>query len=141
MAGSRAKITLKQEEAILALLTQPNVEQAARAVGIGLRTLYRWQNEPELDAAYRAARRPAFSQSVARLQQASGAAVSTLLRVMVDAKTPPSTKVRASECILNHAAKAIELEDIEARVAELERAAGASKPSRAHPLSRRSSRS
>jgi hypothetical protein len=99
-------------------------------VGIGLRTLYRWQNEPEFDAAYRAARRAAFSQSVARLQQASGAAVSTLLKVMVDAKTPPSTKVRASECVLNHAAKAIEIEDIEVRVTELERAAEASKPGR-----------
>jgi hypothetical protein len=38
-----------------------------------------------------------------------------------------STKVRAAECILNHAAKAIELEDIEARVTDLERAAEAAK--------------
>jgi hypothetical protein len=32
--------------------------------------------------------------------------------------------VRAAEIIVSHAAKAIEIEDIEARVAELERAAG-----------------
>jgi hypothetical protein len=125
MAGFRAKITRKQEEAILALLTQPNAEQAARAANVGLRTLYRWQKEPEFDAAYRAARRAAFSQSIARLQQASSAAVSTLLKVMVDAKTPASTKVRASECVLNQGAKAIEIEDIEVRVAELERVATA----------------
>lgn len=81
---------------------------------------------PEFDAGYRAARRAAFSQSIARLQQASSAAVSTLLKVLIDPKTPPSTKVRASECVLNHAAKAIEIEDIEARVAELERAAAQS---------------
>ena len=60
-------------------------------------------------------------------QQASGAAVSTLLKLMVDGTTPASTRARAAECVLNHAAKAIELEDIEARVAELERAAEASK--------------
>ena len=42
---------------------------------------------------------------------------------MVDAGTPASTKVRAAEIVLNHSAKAIEIEDIEARVAELERAA------------------
>ena len=42
--------------------------------------------------------------------------------------TPASVKVRAAEAIFNHAAKAIEIEDIEARVAELERAPGSSKP-------------
>jgi hypothetical protein len=47
---------------------------------------------------------------------------------MVDASTPASTKVRAADSVLNHSAKAIEIEDIEVRVAELERAAEASKP-------------
>ena len=42
---------------------------------------------------------------------------------MVDPGTPPSTKVRAADSVLNHAAKAIELEDIEARVSALEQAA------------------
>jgi hypothetical protein len=45
---------------------------------------------------------------------------------MVD-PTPPSTKVRAAEAILSHGAKAIELEDIEARVADLEGAAETAK--------------
>jgi hypothetical protein len=81
--------------------------------------------EPEFDAAYREARRAAFSQSVARLQQASGAAVSTLLKVMVDPNTLASTKVRAADSVLDHSAKAIELEDIEVRLSELERAAEA----------------
>jgi len=85
--------------------------------------------EPEFQTAYRDARRAAFGQSVARLQQASGAAVSTLLKVMVDANTPASTKVRAADSVLNHAAKAIEIEDIEVRVTELERSLAA-KPAR-----------
>jgi hypothetical protein len=83
---------------------------------------------PEFQAAYRHARREAFGQATARLQQASGAAVSTLLKLMVDQSTPASTKVRAAECVLDRAGKAIEIENIEARVSELERAAGASKP-------------
>jgi hypothetical protein len=33
------------------------------------RTLYRWMKEPEFDAAYRKAKRAAFSQSIARLHQ------------------------------------------------------------------------
>jgi hypothetical protein len=127
MKGHGAKFSRKMEEAVAALLTQRNQEEAARAVGIGTATLLRWQKEPEFQAAYRAARRAAHAQSVARLQQATSAAVTTLLKVMVDPSTPPSTKVRAADSVLDHSAKAIELEDIDARVAELERAAEAAK--------------
>ncbi len=85
----------------------------------------------DFQIAYREARRDAFSQSVARLQQASGAAVSTLLKVMVDPNAPASSRVRAADCVLGHAAKAIEIEDIEVRVTELERAAESTKSARA----------
>jgi hypothetical protein len=54
----------------------------------------------------------------------SGAAAATLGKVMVDPNTPASTKVRAADSILDHAAKAIEIEDIEARLAALEAATG-----------------
>jgi transposase-like protein len=54
-----------------------------RRFGIAPNTLLKWMKQPEFDAAYRAARRVAFRQSVARLQQASGAAVSTLLKIVV----------------------------------------------------------
>jgi transposase-like protein len=130
MKGHGAKYDRKKEEAIAALLTQKNIEEAARSIGIGHATLLRWLKEPEFDTAYREARRAAFRQSVARLQQASGAAVTTLLKLMIDPATPPSTKARAADSVLNHSAKAIELEDIEARVSELERAAEASKQHR-----------
>src|ERR1041384_6558754 len=123
MTGHGAKFGRKKDQAIAALLTQRTTEDAARAVGIGSATLLRWLKEPEFDAAYRAARRAAFGQSIARLQQASGAAASTLLKVMLDQNTPASTRVRAADSVLDHAAKAIELEDIESRVAVLEQAA------------------
>ena len=123
MRGHGAKFVRKKEEAIVALLSHPTLEQAARAVGINPNTLLRWQKEPEFDKAYREARRAAFSQAVSRLQQGSAAAATTLLKVMLDAATPHTTRVRAAESVLTHAAKAIELEDIEARVSELERAA------------------
>jgi hypothetical protein len=123
MTGHGAKFSRKMEEAVAAVLTQKNLEEAARSAGIGTATLLRWQKMPEFKAALRQARRDAYSQSIGRLQQATSAAVSTLLKTMVDPGTPPSTKVRAADSVLSHAAKAIELEDIEARVSELERAA------------------
>lgn len=125
MTGHGTKFGHKKEEAIAALLAHRSLEDAARAVGISTKTLLRWLKEPQFDAEYRKARRAAFSQSVARLQQASSAAVSTLLKIMVDPNAPASTRVRAADSVLDHGAKAIEIEDIEARVSELERAAGA----------------
>jgi hypothetical protein len=130
MAGHGEKFGRKKEDAIAALLSQRNIDEAAKAAGIGTRTLIRWMKNPEFDSAYRRARRAAFGQSVARLQQGTPAAATTLLKTMIDPGTPPSVRVRAAEAILNHAAKAIEIEDIEARVAELERNMDASKQAR-----------
>ena len=117
------KLTAKQEGAIIALLAQRNVEEAARAANVPVRTLFRWLREPNFVEAYRKAKRDAYGQAIARLHHLSSAAVSTLGKVMLDAGTPPATKVRAADSILNHTIKAVENEDIEARVSELERAA------------------
>jgi hypothetical protein len=124
MTGHGEKFGRKKEEAIAALLSQRSVDDAARAVAISTKTLLRWLQVPEFQAAYRQARRAAFSQSIARLQQGTAAAATTLLKTMIDANTPACVKVRAAEAIFNHAAKAIEIEDIEARVSALEAAAG-----------------
>jgi hypothetical protein len=67
---------------------------------------------------------------VARLQQGTSAAATTLLKVMIDPSTPASVRVRAADSVFNHAAKAIEIEDIEARVAALEQAAASGKSGR-----------
>jgi hypothetical protein len=127
MKGHGAKFERKQEEAIAALLTQRNIDEAVKAAGIATNTLLKWMKDPGFDAAYRDARRLAFRQSVSRLQQASSAAVTTLLKIMVDPTAPHSTRVRAADSVLDHSAKAIEIEDVEARVAELERAAAAAR--------------
>jgi transcriptional regulator with XRE-family HTH domain len=121
MTGHGAKFGRKQEEAIAALLTQRNMEEAARAVGVSPKTLLRWMKNPEFDVAYREARRAAFSQSIARLQQAAGAAATTFLKLMVDPGAPPAVRLRAADLVFTHGAKAIEIEDSSARVSELEK--------------------
>jgi hypothetical protein len=130
MRGHGTKLPRKKEEAIVALLTHRNVEEAAHATHIGTNTLLRWMKDPEFDAAYREARRRAYGQAIARLQQASSAATSTLLKLMVDPATPPAVKARVAESVLAHAAKAIEIEDLNVRLTELERAIEASREPR-----------
>jgi DNA-binding MurR/RpiR family transcriptional regulator len=123
MKGHGSKIARKQDEAIVALLTHRTMEEAAGAVGISVSTLLRWMKEPAFDALFREAKRKAFAQATSRLHHLSNAAVSTLGKVMLDPATPASTRVRAADSILDHTIKAIEIDDIEARVSELERAA------------------
>jgi hypothetical protein len=125
MAAHNSMLGRKQEQTIAALLTQRNLDEAAKAAGISMRTLMRWLKLPEFQAAYREARRTAYSQAVAKLQQGATAAATTLLKVMLDQGTPASVKVRAAECVMNHSSKAIEIEDVEFRVSMLERAAEA----------------
>ena len=127
MKGHGTKFGRKKEAAIAALLSYRSIEEAARSINIAPNTLLRWMKDPEFDAAYRRARRTAFGQSVARLQQGSAAAVSSVLKIMVDTSTPASTRLRAAEVVLTQTAKAIELDEIEARVTELERVAEAAK--------------
>ena len=111
------------------MLSHRSIEEAARAIDVSPTTLIKWMKLPEFRAEYRAARREAFGQATSRLQQATGAAATTFLKLMVDPGVPPAVRLRAADCVFNHSAKAIELEDIEVRVAALE-AASASKTQR-----------
>src|SRR5258707_859973 len=129
MAGHGENLGRKQEDAIAALLSQRNIEEAARAAGVGTRTLIRWLKLPEFGKEYRKARREAVHQSVARLQQATGAAATIVLKLMTDPNVPAAVKLRAAECVFDRAFKGVELEDIEVRLAALE-ATSASGPQR-----------
>jgi transposase-like protein len=128
MKGHGSKYDRKREAAIEALLTQRNVEEAARTAGIGTQTLFRWLKMPEFQADYLEARRSAVSQTNGRLQQASGVAASTLFKIMVDGNAPPSARVRAADSVLDRANQAITSEDVLVRLAALEQASKGAKP-------------
>jgi transposase-like protein len=90
MAKQGGKFGRKQEEAIVALLAQPGIDAAARAIGVATRTLLRWHRNAEFRAKYLQARRDVHSQATARLQQATTAAATTMLKLMVDQNVPAS---------------------------------------------------
>lgn len=130
MVGHGAKRSQKMEQAIAALLSCRNVEDAARQVGIGTNTLRRWMKQPEFEAAHREAREALLSQAIARLQGASGAAANTVLKIMLSPEVPAGARLRAAEIVLEQAAKTSSVEELDARIAELERKAGLKKGSR-----------
>ncbi len=59
--------------------------------------------------------------------QATGAAGTVALKLMTDPNVPAAVRLRAAEFVFDRAIRGVELEDIEERLAELERAAEASK--------------
>jgi hypothetical protein len=120
MSGHGQKLSRKEEAAISALLTQGTLAEAASLAGIGEATLRRWLQRDHFQAAYRRARRETVSQAVAHLQRVSGEAVETLRSIMQDDQKPSSARVTAARVILEMAVKAVELEDLEVRIAALE---------------------
>lgn len=119
MKGHGAKFGRKKETAIAALLTAKNYEEAARATGIGLKTLKRWLREPEFIEEFRRARWEVVEQAYARAQQSTGAATTVLQKVMVDSATPPSSRIRAALGLFGIARDALNL-DLDTRMAALE---------------------
>ena len=118
------KLTAKQEKALAALLTEPTIQAAATKTGIGERTLHTWLSVPSFADAYRAARRNAVTQAVARLQNVSSAAVSVLLQIAGDKSANASTRLRAAIAIIELGYRGMEIDDISARLEALEAAAG-----------------
>ena len=59
MKGHGSKYERKKEEAIAALLTQRNTDEAARSIGVNQNTLLSWMKLPDFQKEYREARRAA----------------------------------------------------------------------------------
>lgn len=110
----------RHERALLALMHSPTIGQAAELAGISEPTIHRWLRDPAFAAAYRAARNQAVEQAIGRLQQTTSDAVSTIECVMNDPENPAGVRLRAAETVLNTALRAIELFDLETRMAALE---------------------
>jgi hypothetical protein len=120
MADQRGKRTRKQEEAIVALLTSSTMTAAAERVGIGIATLVRWMKDPAFTRAYQDARREVTTQALGTLTQACSGAVATLQQVMDDPVAPAAARVTAAKTVLDFAIRAVALEDLTTRLAEVE---------------------
>jgi len=120
LAEIPSRLTPIQERAIVALLSNANTRIAAKAVGVDEATLWRWLQDKEFHAAYMTIRRESVSLSIARLQQSTMEAVNTLKAIAKDKKAPASSRVMAAKAIIEYSIKAVEIEDLAVRLAEVE---------------------
>lgn len=115
------ELTPRQYKALAALLAAPSVRQAAADAEIPEKTIYNWLRDTRFQGAYRAARREAVQQAIARLQHAAAAAVSVLLMLMAKDTTPAAIRLQAAAKVLDLALQGTQLDDLAARVEQLER--------------------
>jgi hypothetical protein len=119
MAPPEKNLTPKQERAILAILSEPNREAAARASGVSLTTLNRWKRQPAFQEALRTARAELVEETLGLLQLAASGAVGALAKNLKCGR--PSTEVAAALGILDRLVRSTELFNFAARLEELER--------------------
>jgi hypothetical protein len=93
-------LTLRQQEAITALLTCASVQAAAKRVRIGRTTLYRWLKDETFLAAYQEARRQAMAWAPGQLQRLVGKAVHILEHILDDPEAPAPARVNAARTVL-----------------------------------------
>ena len=129
----------KTEQMIEALLTSKTLKEAAAALGVSTRTLMRHQKHEAFQRQFRQVKRALLAQATARLRAESGAAVEALSKVVSTGdewtepvyykgevcgkvkKFSPAARVSAATKILELALRSHELEDLEARISQLER--------------------
>ncbi|MBK7405818.1 MAG: hypothetical protein IPJ41_14670 [Phycisphaerales bacterium] len=113
-------LTVRQEKGVIALINETTVAAASRASGIAERTLHTWMKDPKFAKAYRRARREAFSLSIAMTQRYSAMAVNNLAKIMNDPASHNTARVTAAVALLRYGRESIELDDLAARVDQLE---------------------
>ena len=117
--GGGAKYHAKHQLAILALLSESTIEQAAQKTGVGLATLSRWLTDPRFQEKYQEARRRSFEAGLSRLQSLTSSAIDALRRALSCGKT--GIEIRSAATILDHARESTALLDIMARLEAVER--------------------
>ncbi len=112
--------SVKKTKALVALLSTKTLAEAAESLKIGEVTLWRWMQEGVFKKVYMEAKKQAVAQAINQLQQATGDAVETLRSVMTDEEAPCNSRVTAAKAVLEMAFKGFEIEDLEARLSNLE---------------------
>ena len=118
--GHGAKTAAVREQAILALLSEPTIGQAAASCGIGDRTLHRWlTDDAAFQAEYEAARHATFQAAISPIPALTLRAVDTLADLLGD-KEPPAVRLGAARNVADIGIHQYDAETILRKLDDLE---------------------
>jgi hypothetical protein len=120
VTGHGEKFGRKQELAIAALLTCPSLPAAATSCGVSESTLRRWLRKETFAQRWRQERTRMLETTVNLLRQKSVAAIETLAAVANNTESPAGARVSAARSLVELAIKSAEMQDLEARIDDLE---------------------
>lgn len=114
----------KYREMVIALLEEPTEAAAVARIGVVQSTLWRWKKDPVFQRYLREARREIYDYAMTQVQNATAEAIQTLRDIMGDSDAQDGARVTAARTVLEHATKCYEREELEDRLAALERILG-----------------
>jgi hypothetical protein len=118
--GELGELSLKQELALRAVISQPTLRDAARAAGVSAPTLWRYMQDEAFSRRLKVARREVVDHAFRRLQGAADDAVTALHDLVRREDTPARARIAAARSILEFSFRAAEYESLRARIDELE---------------------
>lgn len=119
-ASEAGSLPQKQELALQAVISHPNMKEAALAAGISETTLWRYMQDAEFARRLREASREAINHAVIRLQGVSSDAVTVLQELMIKADAPAAARITAARTVLDYSFRVVEMDEMKKRVDELE---------------------
>ncbi len=118
-SATKAQLTARQEQLLVAMLVQPDLAKAARAANVTRVTAYRWLKQPDFQAALEARRESALRESLEVIRVHVAQAISGLTGLL----NSPDERLRRLVCkdVLQHALWLRDQEDTERRLRALEK--------------------
>ena len=114
-------MSAKDEQIMLALLTNGSVTEASREIGISTHTIYKRLADVEFKAEHEARRAQILNDAVNTLQSTLTKAVQAIRDIIEDANNAPQVRLNAAALILQNCLKYTEQINIIARLEELEK--------------------
>ncbi|MDD4600427.1 hypothetical protein SDC9_05976 [bioreactor metagenome] len=112
------ELTTKQEKAIIALMTQPTLHEAAQSVGVSYVTINSWLKNPFFNQEFKRMRDKAVESALGKIQNSSNNAVNVLIGIMNDESKNANVRVTAAKTIVEFSMK-IRDSDVSAQLEEL----------------------
>ena len=112
---------INDEEIVLALLSSPTLEMAARQCRLSVRQLYERRQDPAFVAKLKQAQCESLANTTRFLQSATGTAARVLAEIAESPGRPAQVRISAARTILEQAAKFTDIVDVQGRLDALER--------------------